>query len=165
MKRIALFALMLLIAASAGCSLFSSGDGGAKKAGKKKEDDVEPFRLAEVKAWELATNINAEISRLTEEDWKRAKKRLIKIGKDAIPTLIPLVESPARTMARLPRSGGNGSYTKGEIVHDVLTEMITDFSNYSGRLPDRSVPAWQQWWLAHKKTLRIAYALKDTEKQ
>ena len=106
--------------------------------------------------------IKAEIERLAAPAWRVARANLIKEGADAIPWLIANVDRPEPSHVSLRPVPGHttpearGAWTLGQVVHSVLLDMVGDYGSFEGSdLPLCEKAAWEAWWRANRKSIRI----------
>lgn len=96
--------------------------------------------------------IKASIKNIGTAAWREAQARIVASGKCAIPSLIEALGQPnavayqvaGHTKADLGRAPRQ--LTIAEVCAELLNEIVTNHSNYSGDLPGASQKAWQDWW-------------------
>ena len=95
------------------------------------------------------------ISQLATSSWERAKAKLIRIGRPAVPYLIEAMAG--QTAGAFPAEryplGGPRRTTRTVSLKDtafaVLVAMFQNHSNYVGALPGKDAVAWREFWTHH----------------
>jgi hypothetical protein len=117
---------------------------------------------------ELDNNIHAAIRRLGTAGFREAKTQLIGYGKVAIPYLIDAMTnteadgSPAPNHYQLnghikaDTGHATNNRTRAEVCSELLTEIITNHTNYKGDLPTLDQQEWQTWWVANGDKITFA---------
>ena len=117
---------------------------------------------------ELDNNIHAAIRRLGTAGWREAKTQLIGYGKQVVPYLIEAMsntdtdgnaspnhyQQAGHTKADTGRATNNR--TRAEVCSELLTEIITNHTNYKGDLPTLDQQEWQTWWVANGDKITFA---------
>jgi hypothetical protein len=95
---------------------------------------------------------------LRGNNWEGARDVLLSLGVDSVEKLVTMVESKEATAAASsPVIGGvkTGVKSLGQLSHDILVEMVQYHSNYKGKIPVRSLSAWQAWWYNNQTSLAV----------
>ena len=112
--------------------------------------------------------IKAEIERLAAPAWRVARANIITKGADAIPWLIANLDRPEPSHVSLRPVPGHTmpesreTWTLGQVVHSVLLDLIGNYGSLEGcALPPCEKAAWEAWWRANRKKIRI-YTIEGT---
>ena len=101
------------------------------------------------------------IAQLGTSSWERAKVKLIRIGRPAVPFLIEAMagKSAGAFPAEGYPLGGPRRTTRTVSLKDtafaVLVEMFQNHSDYNGALPGKNAVAWQEFWTHHGVTVQF----------
>ena len=108
---------------------------------------------------DLDVTMHSSIRRLATSGWEEARLQLLNAGKAAVPYLIDaLGQSDQNYPLKAFNLGGHSKADSGrgvrertlaEACSEVLTDLITNHSNYAGDLPTLDQKAWQDWWTAN----------------
>ena len=111
--------------------------------------------------------IRARIDSLQHLGWETIQHQLLAAGTPSIPLLIENLDrtEPCHRTVQggfsVTLSGDNDGFELGQIVHHLLVDMITHWSDYdgdAGHLPLRKDTAgWRAWYGTHGGGLKIAH--------
>ena len=131
----------------------------AELAPKFKEFDPEKSSAPALSESEVDHRMHFAIHRLTTSGWREAEADIVSMGKPAVPYLIDALAAPAEgsvpvafnlgSHTKADSSRGTHSRTLGEVCAEVLTEMVTNHSDFKGDIPYLDQKAWQDWWTAN----------------
>jgi len=107
--------------------------------------------------------MHAAVKKLAGPGWRDAQVELIHSGKAAVPYLIEAMgDGSANSIPAAYNLGGHTKADAGratrqrtvqEVATEVLTEMVTNHSNFKGELPTVDQRAWQTWWTLNGGTV------------
>ena len=111
--------------------------------------------------------LRSAIRRLGTSGWREAQVQLVQAGKAAVPYLLDAMGAPEGEAA--PAAAYNlGGHTKAdsgrasrqrtvaEVCSELLTDIVTNHSNYKGELPTLDQKAWRDWWAANGNSITFA---------
>lgn len=113
---------------------------------------------------ELETRMQAAIRRLSTSGWREAQTELVDTGKAAIPFLIDAMDSTAQTSPAYNLGGhtkadagrATRQRTLAEICAEVLTDLVSNHSDYKGVVPPVDKDAWAKWWSDNASSITFA---------
>lgn len=110
---------------------------------------------------ELDKFVQLQVQRLHTASWQLAWLNLRRCGHYAVAALIAGLEDTVEaslTATALPGTVTPGErvfLTRGEVAYAVLREIIGEYSDYAGQMPPYSKAAWETWWAANHRRIRV----------
>ena len=135
----------------------------AEQEAEAKEKAARANREAAQAVSEEDMKMHTAVKKLAGPGWRDAQVELIHSGKTAVPYLIEAMGDGSA--ASIPAAYNLGGHTKSdsgratrqrtvqEVATEVLTEMVTNHSNFKGELPTVDQRAWQTWWTLNSGTV------------
>ena len=134
----------------------ASGGPGASKDPtadqKRKEREEAAARV------DQGNRLRAAIRLLGTSGWREARETLLSYGKAAVPYLIDAMGNTEPDGSAAPASYQLGGHikavesratrqrTRGDVCAELLTDMVSNHSNFKGELPTLDQADWQAWW-------------------